>query len=265
MELSDDEQQALVYTLLSPLQAYGEPNSLQTMQLCLHHFLLTIRALYQRHLPMLRRFGSVHEGWRFISTSERVAIRYQCWQCLREIEVLCARLLPWGHLISATLTTMLEQLEHLPEQDARLASQSRSTPSGREHQGADSVFNDTRYMSAGHDLASFFKPDLEIYKREPAFRALLEWSGLEPRILRMLDGGFVSLLHYVLSLLEIALPTMATRINRSKQQQAMALLNLQQGSDLLLKQAAALLQGLSELRAQESSTSEDPGPHMRRS
>ncbi|GHO44804.1 hypothetical protein [Ktedonospora formicarum] len=240
MELNDGEFHARLSTLLAPLQTYSEPAALRNMQLCLHYFLTNAQALYSHHLPALKRLGGVSEGWNFIGTHERIALRYRCWQCLREIEAQCTRLVPWGQLVSTTLTAMLEQLESLPEQQSKI--QAASASHGITHE------------RARHDLIALFQPWLEMYHRQPPFLSTLGQSGLSPHTLRKLDTGFLSLLLCVLTLLDEGLPAISVALSQSKHQQSMAILNLLQKNDFLVKQTLGLVRELNGLRSQHAPT-----------
>lgn len=240
--------QQLVQSLLSPLQAYcayttEQGSNLQTLQLCLHNLLVTMQALYQYRVPVLAQLrmpAVAPQSGRVEETREHFALRYQCWQCLREIEAQSVRLLPWGHMVNAILTTMLDQLERLPEPQPGRVPQPYPGP---RHATVDS-------WRAGHELVAPMKSWLDMYMRQPLFMSILGQSGLAPSTLQGLDVGFTMLLRSMISMLEEVFPTVAESLVESKHVQAMALLNLLQQNDLFINQVLSLQYALSLLRHQ---------------
>ncbi|WP_201386277.1 hypothetical protein [Ktedonobacter sp. SOSP1-52] len=243
--------QRLVQTLLSPLQVYcayttEQGSNLQTLQLCVYHVLVTMQALYQHHIPalaQLRMPAAVAQSGQVGETRESVeifALRYQCWQRLREIEGQCVRLLPWAHMLNTILTMMLDQVERLPE-----PQQGQQTLARSQSEKATALSR-----RAGHDLVIPMKGWLDVYTRQPVFLSILGQSGLAPDTLQHLDRDLISFLQVAINMLEETFPKVVETLPARKHVQALVLLQLLQRNDFLIMQAVSLQRALSLLRHQ---------------
>lgn len=242
--------QRLVQTLLSPLQVYcayttEQGSNLQTLQLCIYHLLITTQALYQHHIPALAQLRMTAAAQRGQAgetreNAEIFALRYQCWQRLREIEGQCVRLLPWVHMLNTILTMMLDQVERLPE------SQQGQQTLARSQSEKATVLS----RRAGHDLVVPMKDWLDMYTRQPVFLSILGQSGLAPGALQRLDRDLVNFLLVAINMLEETFPKVVETLPVRKDAQALVLLQLLQRNDFLIMQAVSLQHTLSLLRHQ---------------